>query len=127
MTDSHTHGPLPVDRDFIDPVTGHPRRWAILPVLCLSMFLVVVDNTIVNVALPTLSRELSATTSQLQWIVDAYSLVFASLLLMFGNLGDRFGRTGMLQADGDRWRLSPAGMRLANRAILGAAEAIDPS
>ena len=87
-----------LDRDYIDPVTGHPRRWAILPVLCLSLFLVVVDNTIVNVALPTLSRELSATTSQLQWIVDAYSLVFASLLLMFGNLGDRFGRKGMLQA-----------------------------
>jgi len=87
-----------VDPDFIDPVVGHPRRWAILPVLCLSLFLVVVDNTIVNVALPTLSRDLSATTSQLQWIVDAYSLVFASLLLAFGNLGDRFGRKGMLQA-----------------------------
>ncbi len=85
------------DRDVIDPVTGHPRRWLILPVLCLSLFLVVVDNTIVNVALPTLSRELSASTSQLQWIVDAYSLVFASLLLVFGNLGDRFGRKGMLQ------------------------------
>ena len=98
MTDSQTHAVIPVDRDFIDPVTGHPRRWAILPVLCLSLFLVVVDNTIVNVALPTLSRELSATTSQLQWIVDAYSLVFASFLLMFGNLGDRFGRKGMLQA-----------------------------
>ncbi|MFM7616004.1 MAG: MFS transporter [Actinomycetes bacterium] len=93
------HGPTgPVDHDFIDPVVGHPRRWAILPVLCLSLFLVVVDNTIVNVALPTLSRDLSATTSQLQWIVDAYSLVFASLLLVFGNLGDRFGRKGMLQA-----------------------------
>ncbi|MFM7064281.1 MAG: DHA2 family efflux MFS transporter permease subunit [Actinomycetes bacterium] len=88
----------PTDRDYIDPVVGHPQRWVILPVLCLSLFLVVVDNTIVNVALPTLSRELSATTSQLQWIVDAYSLVFASLLLMFGNLGDRFGRKGMLQA-----------------------------
>lgn len=85
------------DRDSIDPVTGHPRRWAILPVLCLSLFIVVVDNTIVNVALPTLSRELSATTSQLQWIVDAFSIVFASLLLVFGNLGDRFGRKGMLQ------------------------------
>jgi EmrB/QacA subfamily drug resistance transporter len=86
-----------VDNDHIDPITGHPRRWAILPVLCLSLFLVVIDNTIVNVALPTLSKELSATTSQLQWIVDAYSLVFASLLLAFGNLGDRFGRKGMLQ------------------------------
>jgi len=76
---------------------GHPRRWLILPVLCLSLFLVVVDNTIVNVALPTLSRELSASTSQLQWIVDAYSLVFAGLLLAFGSFGDRYGRKGALQ------------------------------
>src|SRR5207248_8217306 len=73
------------------------RRWAILAVLNLSVFLVVVDNTIVNVALPTLSRELGASTSQLQWIVDAYSLVFAGLLLAFGSLGDRFGRKGALQ------------------------------
>ena len=73
------------------------RRWAILAVLITSVFLVVVDNTIVNVALPTLSRELGATTSQLQWIVDAYALVFAGLLLAFGSLGDRFGRKGALQ------------------------------
>ena len=79
------------------PGTGDPRRWLILPVLCLSLFLVVVDNTIVNVALPTLSRELSASTSQLQWIVDAYSLVFAGLLLAFGSFGDRYGRKGALQ------------------------------
>ncbi len=77
--------------------TIHRRRWAILGVLNLSVFLVVVDNTIVNVALPTLSRELSASTSELQWIVDAYSLVFAGLLLAFGSLGDRFGRKGALQ------------------------------
>ncbi|MFZ4515921.1 MAG: DHA2 family efflux MFS transporter permease subunit, partial [Acidimicrobiia bacterium] len=57
----------------------------------------VMDNTIVNVALPTLSRELSASTSQLQWIVDAYSLVFAGLLLAFGSFGDRYGRKGALQ------------------------------
>ena len=75
----------------------HRRRWAILGVLCLSVFLVVVDNTIVNVALPTLSRDLGASTSELQWIVDAYSLVFAGLLLAFGSLGDRFGRKGALQ------------------------------
>ena len=60
----------------------HARRWAILAVLCLSVFLALVDNTIVNVALPSISRQLHATTSDLQWIVDAYSLVFASLLLM---------------------------------------------
>ncbi|HRW37352.1 MAG: DHA2 family efflux MFS transporter permease subunit [Acidimicrobiales bacterium] len=74
-----------------------PRRWAILGVLCLSVFLVVVDNTIVNVALPTFARELEASTSQLQWIVDAYSLVFAGLLLAAGSLGDRRGRKGTLQ------------------------------
>ncbi|CAN5720451.1 MFS transporter [soil metagenome] len=79
------------------PNLPHPKRWAILPVLCLSLFLVVVDNTIVNVALPTISRTLGATTTQLQWIVDAYSLVFAGLLLAFGSLGDRFGRKGALQ------------------------------
>ena len=60
------------------------------------MFLIVLDNTIINVALPTLSQELGATTSQLQWIVDAYTLVFAGLLLTAGSLGDRFGRKGAL-------------------------------
>ena len=76
---------------------AHPRRWSILPILCLSVFLVVVDNTIVNVALPTLSADLEASTSQLQWIVDAYSLVFAGLLLAAGSLGDRVGRKGTMQ------------------------------
>jgi DHA2 family multidrug resistance protein-like MFS transporter len=75
----------------------HPRRWAALGILSLSVFLVTVDNTIVNVALPTLSADLGATTSQLQWIVDSYSLVFAGLLLAAGSLGDRFGRKGALQ------------------------------
>jgi MFS family permease len=81
----------------MDAATVHRRRWAILAILSLSVFLVVVDNTIVNVALPTLSRELGATTSELQWIVDAYSLVFAGLLLAAGSLGDRLGRKGALQ------------------------------
>ena len=62
----------------------HARRWAILAVLCLSVFLALVDNTIVDVALPSISKQLHATTSDLQWIVDAYSLVFASLLLVGG-------------------------------------------
>ncbi len=76
---------------------AHTRRWLVLAVLCVSVFLIVVDNTIVNVTLPTLARELQATTSQLQWIVDAYTLVFAGLLLAAGSLGDRFGRKGALQ------------------------------
>ena len=77
--------------------TADRRRWAILATLCLSVFVIVVDGTIVNVALPTLVRELGATNSQLQWIVDAYTLVFAGLLLAAGSLGDRFGRRGAVQ------------------------------
>jgi len=76
---------------------GVDSRWLILPVLCLSVFLVVVDNTIVNVALPSLSRDLGASTSSLQWIVDAYSLAFAGLLLAGGGIGDRFGRKRVMQ------------------------------
>jgi MFS transporter, DHA2 family, multidrug resistance protein len=68
----------------------------VLGVMCLSLLLIVMDNTIVNVALPTLQRELGASTSQLQWVVDAYILVFAGLLLTMGSLGDRFGRRGAL-------------------------------
>lgn len=75
----------------------HDRRWLVLPVLCLSVFLVVVDNTIVNVALPSLSRDLGASTSALQWIVDAYSLAFAGLLLAGGGIGDRLGRKRVMQ------------------------------
>ena len=75
-----------------------PRRWRILGVLCVALFAIVMDNTIVNVALPTLARELHADTSRLQWIVDAYTLVFAGLLLAAGGLGDRFGRKPALIA-----------------------------
>jgi EmrB/QacA subfamily drug resistance transporter len=72
------------------------RRWIVLGVMCLSLLLIVMDNTIVNVALPTLQRDLDASTTQLQWVVDAYILVFAGLLLTMGSLGDRFGRRGAL-------------------------------
>ena len=74
------------------------RRWWILSVLCLSLMIVFVGNSSLNVAIPTLARELGATESQLQWVVAAYSLVFAGLLLTSGALGDRFGRKGVLQA-----------------------------
>jgi DHA2 family multidrug resistance protein-like MFS transporter len=74
----------------------HRRRWATLGVLCLSLIIIGLDNTILNVALPTLSQDLHATDSQLQWIVDGYTLVFAGLLLTAGALGDRFGRRGAL-------------------------------
>jgi EmrB/QacA subfamily drug resistance transporter len=74
-----------------DP-TLHRRRWWILAVLIVSLFTVNLDNTILNVALPTLARDLNADMSQLQWMVDAYVLLFAGLLLAAGALGDRFGR-----------------------------------
>ena len=70
----------------------------ILVALLLAAFLVNLDTTLVNVALPAMVRQLHATTTQLQWVVDAYNLVFAALLLTFGSLSDRFGRKGMLLA-----------------------------
>jgi EmrB/QacA subfamily drug resistance transporter len=85
--------------DVSDEATQrNPRRWQILGVLSVSLFVIVMDNTIVNVALPTLARSLNAGTSSLQWIVDAYTLVFAGLLLAAGGLGDRFGRKAALIA-----------------------------
>ncbi len=74
------------------------RPIAALIVICLSVFVISVDATIVNVALPTLSRELDADTAQLQWIVDAYTLVMAGLLLSAGSLSDRYGRRGWLSS-----------------------------
>ena len=74
----------------------HRRRWLTLLVLCVSLLVIVIDNTIVNVALPTLVRDLGTSVSDLQWVVDAYTLVFAGLLLTAGSLGDRFGRKGAL-------------------------------
>src|ERR1700710_273183 len=72
------------------------RPTAALIAICVSVFVISVDATIVNVALPTLSRELDADTAQLQWIVDAYTLVMAGLLLSAGSLSDRYGRRGWL-------------------------------
>ena len=73
------------------------RRWWILIVLCFGLLVIVLDNSILNVAIPTIVRDLDATNSQLQWIVDAYTIVFAGLLLTAGSLGDRFGRRPALQ------------------------------
>src|SRR5579863_1855598 len=70
----------------------------ILVALLFAAFLVNLDTTLVNVALPAMVRQLHATTTQLQWVVDSYNLVFAALLLTFGSLSDRFGRKGMLMA-----------------------------
>jgi EmrB/QacA subfamily drug resistance transporter len=68
------------------------RRWATLAVLCVTLLLISLDNTVLNVALPSIARSLAASASQLQWVVDAYAIVFAGLLLTLGALGDRVGR-----------------------------------
>src|SRR3954454_16645578 len=79
-----------------DPLV-HARRWRTLGVLALSLLIIGLDNTILNVALPNLQDHFDASTSTLQWIVDSYLLVFAGLLLTMGTLGDRFGRKRALQ------------------------------
>ncbi len=72
-------------------------RWWALVALAFCLLVITLDMTVLNVALPTLARDLQATESQLQWMVDAYTLVYASLVLLGGSLGDRFGRKRMLQ------------------------------
>jgi EmrB/QacA subfamily drug resistance transporter len=69
-----------------------PRRWLVLGICCMSLFIVALDSTIVNVALPTIRRDLDASVSELQWTVDAYTLVLASLLILSGSMADRLGR-----------------------------------
>jgi EmrB/QacA subfamily drug resistance transporter len=76
---------------------AYDKRWWTLAVLCLSLLIVFVGNSSLNVTIPTLSRVLGATTAQLQWVIAAYSLVFAGLLFSTGALGDRYGRKGALQ------------------------------
>jgi EmrB/QacA subfamily drug resistance transporter len=109
----------------------HARRWWTLAVLCLSLLIVFVGNSSLNVAIPTLSRDLHASTSQLQWVVAAYSLIFAGLLFTAGAIGDRFGRKGALQlglvgfllaavlasASTEMWQL------IISRALMGASAA----
>src|SRR5215472_14336885 len=80
------------------PDTTARRRNLVLFALCSAALIINIDVTIVNVALPSLVRELGASTSSLQWVIDAYTLVFASLILAAGNLSDRVGRKGVLLA-----------------------------
>src|SRR4051812_34987082 len=83
--------------DTTDPKV-YARRWKTLAVLSLSLLIIGLDNTVLNVALPTLQTHFSASASTLQWIVDAYLLAFAGVLLTMGTLGDRFGRKRALQS-----------------------------
>ncbi|WP_107501137.1 DHA2 family efflux MFS transporter permease subunit [Streptomyces xinghaiensis] len=75
---------------------GHPARWLILAVVCLVELVVVLDNTVLNVAIPSLTAELGASTADIQWVINAYALVQAGLLLTAGSTADRYGRKRML-------------------------------
>jgi EmrB/QacA subfamily drug resistance transporter len=84
-------------KDGMTPASTY-RRWATLAVLCVTLLLISLDNTVLNVALPTVMHSLNASPSQLQWMVDAYAVVFAGLLLSLGALGDRVGRKWVFMA-----------------------------
>lgn len=86
----------PVGDGWMVSGEGHPRRWAILAVLVVSLLVVVLDNTILNIALPTIQNDLRASQGELVWAVDSYILVFAALLFTWGVLGDRYGRKNVL-------------------------------
>ncbi len=115
----------------IDPDV-YARRWRILPVLCLSLMIIMISNGSLNVALPALAHDLHASTSALQWMVDAYALVFAGLLFTAGTIGDRYGRKGTLQAGLALFLVGTAvatqaqssGMIIGARAIMGVAAAL---
>ena len=106
---------------------GHPRRWAILGVLVVSLLVVVLDNTILNIALPTIQRDLQASQGELIWAVDSYILAFAALLFTWGVLGDRLGRKKVLVIDLVLFAAASAvcafsvssGMLIGFRAVMG--------
>src|SRR3972149_3833891 len=80
-----------------ESIPGYASRWKAMIFIAVSLLVIAIDNTILNVALPSISRSLGASASELQWIIAAYVLVFASLLLTMGALGNRIGRKRSLQ------------------------------
>ena len=84
-------------RNLLSAKPGYSTRWLGLTFLSVCVAVIAIDNTVLNVALPSLSRALGASASDLQWIVDAYVLIFAALLLTTGTLSDRYGRKRILQ------------------------------
>lgn len=111
----------------MDEEQAYKKRWFALAFLMVSLLIIALDNTVLNVALPSISRDLSASASELQWIVAAYVLVFAALLLTMGAIGDRFGRKKLLQAGllvfgiGSVWAMLSTStiMLIAARSFLG--------
>lgn len=102
--------------DPADAPTRDPRRWLILAVMSLGTLIVFLDLTVVNTALPAISLDLGATTSELQWVVDSYVLVLAGLLILAGSIGDRFGRR--------RWMTAGLGLFLVGSVVGAIADSI---
>jgi EmrB/QacA subfamily drug resistance transporter len=91
-----------------------PRRWWVLAVMSVGTLMVFLDDTVVNTALPRISVDLHASTSALQWVIDAYVLLLAGLLLLCGSIGDRYGRKRMMTSGLVVFGLAAAGAALAN-------------
>lgn len=125
------HG-RPNHQSLGDTHASHPQRWRILGVLVLALLVTSIDHTIINVAMPRLVGDLGANTAQLQWIVAAYTIVFAGLLFTAGSIGDRFGRRHALLAGlatflGGSVMAATAGSTtalIAGRAVMGAGGAL---
>jgi len=111
----------------VKQVAGYERRWAGMVFIGISLLVISIDNTILNVALPSISRSLGASAAELQWIIAAYVLMFAALLLTMGSLGDRFGRKRALQVGLIMFAIGSAAagfskttlMLIGSRAFLG--------
>lgn len=117
----------PMDQVDDDSWAGHPHRWSALAVIVVCLIVVSLDNTILNVALKTIQQDLNASQADMQWIVNAYTLMFAGLMFTFGLLGDRFGRRPVLLAGLavfgtgsalSAWTSTPAQL-IATRALMG--------
>ncbi|MFD4294412.1 MFS transporter [Rhodococcus sp. NPDC058532] len=123
---------LVATRPVTDDQTPYPRRWAALGVLCLSLLIVVMANTALIVAAPDMTRDLALTSSQLQWVIDGYTVPYAALMLLCGVIGDRYGRraallTGLLVFAGGAVFGSLAdttGAVIAARIVMGVGAAI---
>lgn len=111
---------------------GHPRRWAILVALCAALLVIVIDNTVLHVAVPAIGAAFAASTGQLQAVIDAYVVVFAGLLITAGVLSDRYGRrrtvvVGLLVFGGASALAAAApsmGWLIAMRALMGVGAAL---
>ncbi|MRR32439.1 MFS transporter, partial [bacterium] len=116
----------------MESTSKHQSQWLVLAVMCISLFIISIDATVLNLALPSIAADFKATTAELQWVMDAYTLIFASLLITTGALGDRYGRKLLLIIGLALFGIGSLGaalsvstiMLIAFRALLGLAGAM---